>query len=142
MNKRQKKKLYKKLHGHNPPKRQPKEARPKELKQEMPGQETKETEGLMKAVDYMCQTATKAIGTAFHAISKFFGQLGASFCVASTGMEEIAKSYYNANELIEQPDPASMAVTTAKALTAQRAAGKRKKRITTTTGRKRRNGRN
>lgn len=142
MNKRQKKKLYKKLHGHNPPKRKPKEARLEESKQEMPGQETKEPEGLMNAVDYACQTVVKVIGTACHTISKFFGQLSASFGTASAGMEEIAKSYYNANKLIEQPDPASMATITAKALTAQRAAGKRKKRFAITTGRKRINGRN
>ena len=96
----------------------------------------------MNAVGYACQTVVKVIGTACHAISKFFGQLSVSFGAAGAGMEEIAKSYYNVNELIEQPDPASMAVTTAKALTAQRAAGKRKKRIAITTGRKRRNGRN
>ncbi len=142
MNKRQKKKLYKKLHGHNPPKRQQKEARLEQSKQEIPGEETQKPEDLMDAVDYMCQTIAEVIGTAFHGISNFFRQLGASFGAASVGMEEIAKSYYNANKLIEQPDPASMAVATAKALTAQRAAGKRKKRITTTTGRKRRNGRN
>lgn len=120
MNKRQKKKLYKKLHGHNPP---------KVLKVQEPAQPVKpgpkplELSGL--------KTAAEQFRQGFNGIAEGIRQMAQSIANAfSMFLEMVDNERTLTQELYEKVfvEETLSCVTTAKILTAQRAAGKRRKR--------------
>ena len=117
MNKRQKKKLYKKLHGHNPPKilevQKPVQPEPQPL----------ELSGL--------KTAAEQFRQGFNGIAEGIRQMAQSIASAfSMFLEMVDNERALTQELYEKVfvEEIPSCVTTAKILTAQRAAGKRRKR--------------
>lgn len=145
MNKRQKKKLYKKLHGHNPP---------KEPKKQLPEPQPKQTKDTVKTIAELSGLITEKIRNATKVIKgmeRQFSRLLAVcmklpwFKTAITAAEEydrqqvtkqryfLPEELYGALQTVQmksclletQKEPPCIVV--AEVLTRQRAAGKRKK---------------
>lgn len=120
MNKRQKKKLYKKLHGHNPPKVLEK---PKPAQLVKPEPKPLELSGL--------KTAAEQFRQGFNGMAEGIRQMAQSIASAfSMFLEMVDNERTLTQELYEKVfvEEIPSCVTTAKILTAQRAAGKRRKR--------------
>lgn len=134
MNKRQKKKLYKKLHGHNPPK-EPKKQQPQRTEAQQTKDVAKTIAELSNLItERMCKAAEeiKEIG---RLISKSFIECLTLPCIQSViktaeeyEKQQAAQEIYITVEFVKEPP----CVVTAKVLTRQRAAGKRKKYHTRT----------
>lgn len=96
MNKRQKKKLYKKLHGHNPP---------KEPKKQLPEPQLKQAKDTVKTIAELCSSIMEKMSKAAEKRKR---------------LQIIQQKYFE----LEAKEPPCIVV--AEALTRQRAAGKRK----------------
>ena len=117
MNKRQKKKLYKKLHGYNPPKvvTVQKEVQPEPQPLELSG----------------LKTAAEQLRQGFSGIAEGIRQMAQSVASAfSMFLEMVGNERVLTQELYVEvvTEETPSCVTTAKILTAQRAAGKRRKK--------------
>lgn len=120
MNKRQKKKLYKKLHGHNPPKVLKVQETAQPVK---PGPKPLELSGL--------KTAAEQLRQGFSGIAEGIRQMAQSVASAfSMFLEMVGNERVFTQELYVEvfAEETPSCVTTAEILTAQRAAGKRRKR--------------
>ena len=129
MNKRQKKKLYKKLHGHNPPKIvnvQEKVQSQQKLEWKSPYGYAQENEDLATRFKDALQRATITIGESLTACAKRVADAVKTFGIAQ-------RKYDGPQELVFNfvfPDPEPPVVKTAKILTAQRLTGKRNRNHT------------
>lgn len=127
MNKRQKKKLYKKLHGHNPP---------KEPKRQLPEPQPKQTKDTVKTITELCSSITEKMSKAAEELKEMGRLVGKLFteCLTFPWLQSIIKAAeeHERQQALQQKyfkleakEPPCIVV--AEALTRQRAAGKRKK---------------
>lgn len=126
MNKRQKKKLYKKLHGHNPP---------KEPKKQLPEPQLKQAKDTVKTIAELCSSITEKMSKAAEELKEMGRLVGKLFteCLTFPWFQSIIKAAeeHERQQVIQQKyfeleakEPPCIVV--AEALTRQRAAGKRK----------------
>lgn len=136
MNKRQKKKLYKKLHGHNPP---------KEPKRQLPEPQPQHTKDTVKTITELSRSITEKMTKAAEEIKEMARLIAKLFAECLTfqwfrsmikAAEEHERQQVIQQKYFELEAKEPPCIVVAEALTRQRAAGKRKKYYTRN-GRKR-----
>lgn len=145
MNKRQKKKLYKKLHGHNPPKivDAQEKARPQQKLEYKPlWKYAQESEDLATRFSNALHRAATTIGESLTACTARIAAAVKAFSIVPDAInaarehdeaQTYKRKYDGQQELffkLVYSDPEPPCVVTAKILTAQRLAGKRNKNNT------------